>query len=172
MKKNCILALMLVLGVPASMLAATNSHKLTTEDCTLVFPSANSCERMKEVESGVIYGEAWSNGSWETTDEFLGYIFLRSVAHEGKTIKILIGMTNTGAIAKVKITGIDGVDEKFLAQFQGKTWQDGFDIARTPEDLLYIPTKIRAMKKNIPLSESIAQGVKEAAALAPRIIKK
>jgi hypothetical protein len=63
------------------------------------------------------------------------------------------------------------VDEKFLAQFRGKTLQDNFDLMRTPEDLLVVPAKIRAMQRNLALSASIAQGVKEIAASAGKILK-
>lgn len=45
------------------------------------------------------------------------------------------------------------------------------DLARTPEDLLVVPAKIRAMQGNLALSESIAPGVKEIAISANKVIK-
>ncbi len=54
MKTNCILALMLIFGAPASMLAVSTSLGLTTADCALIFPGANSCEKARESESGIL----------------------------------------------------------------------------------------------------------------------
>lgn len=168
--KNCILALLLMFGLPAAMLAAPISLGITAEDCASIFSSANSCEKTKELAPDIVYGEAWHNGSWETTEEFFGYVFLKSLQHEGKTIQVLVGMTKTGAISKVRVKGVSGVDEEFLDQFRGKTSQSNFGLARTPEDLLFIPAKIKAMQGNLSLSERIVEGVKEIATSANKVI--
>jgi hypothetical protein len=135
------------------------------------FPGANSSEKTRTLDSGVQYTEVWPHGPWEPAEEFLGYVFLKPLQHEGRTIGILVGMTNTGVITSVRVKGLDGVDEEFLAQFRGKTLQANFDLARTPEDLLFVPAKIKAMQGNLALSESIAHGVKEIATSAIKVVK-
>jgi hypothetical protein len=169
LKKNCLVSMMLILGLSASIAVAKTPSRLTLENFALIFPEATTCENVQEIESGIQYGEAWHEGSWETTEEFLGYVFFKTLTHEKQTLDILVGVTRAGAIARVKIKG---VDERFLAQFRGKTAQDNFEIAQTPEDLLYIPTKIRALQGNLPLSASIAQSVKEIVSVASHVIKK
>ena len=93
------------------------------------------------------------------------------MTHEDRTISLLVGVAKSGVISTVKTKGADGVNEEFLAQFRGKTWQDSFEIARAQQDLLYIPAKIKALQENVALSERIAQGVKEVAWSAAKVIK-
>ncbi|GEM_PF-2637726 len=170
MKPNRILAMMLILGLTTSMAVAKTPATLTPADCKSIFPRANSSEAIRTLESGVLWTEAWEHGSWGPPEEFLGYVFLKSLQHESKTIDVLIGMTRTGVISSVKVKGIDGVSNTFLAQFSGKTPRDNFDLMQTPEDLLVVPAKIRAMPGNLALSASIAQGVKEIAKAANKVI--
>ena len=169
-RKIVLLALTLPLALSAAIRYAQKPLIMTVEDCTLIFPETNSCEKMRALETGELFGEAWSNGA-ESADEFLGYIFLKSITHEGKTLDMLVGVNKSGVINGVKVKGADEVTEEFLAQFQGKTAQYNFEVACTPDDLMYVPLKIKAMRGNIPLSESIAQGVKKIATLAPHVIK-
>ena len=168
---NRILSIMLILGLSASTSAAKTPPELTQTDCKSIFPGANSSEATRTLESGVRWTEAWEHGAWGPPEEFLGYVFLKSMQHDGKTIDVLVGMTSTGVIRGVRVKGLDGIDEEFLAQFRGKTLQDNFDLARTPEDLLFVPAKIRAMQGNLALSASIAQGVKEIVMSADKVIK-
>lgn len=167
--------LMLVLALPLALSAAIRYSQrptsLTAEDCALIFPETNSCEKMRALETGELFGEAWSNGA-ESANEFLGYVFLKPVTHEGKTFDLIVGINRSGVIAGVKVKGADEVPEEFLAQFHGKTARYNFEVACTADDIMYVPLKIKAMRGNIPLSESIAQGVKAIAALAPAVIKK
>ncbi len=171
MKKNCTLSLMLMLGLSASMSVAQTPSGLTQQDCRSIFPIANSSEATRTLESGVMWTEAWEHGSWGPAEEFLGYVFLKSLQHEGKTIDVLVGMTSAGVISEVRVKGIAGIDQEFLAQYRGKTLKNNLDLARTPEDLLFVPAKIRAMQGNLTLSESIAQGVKEIATSANKVVK-
>ncbi|MDZ7300650.1 MAG: hypothetical protein ONB44_00765 [candidate division KSB1 bacterium] len=171
MKKDQILFTVLMFGLLTSMSVAKTPSGLTQQDCKLMFPLANSCEAIKTLEPGILWTEVWEHGAWGPPEEFLGYVFLKSLQHEGRTIDILVGITNTGVISKVCLKGVDGIEEEFLAQFRGKSLQDNFDLARTPEDLLFVPAKIRAMKRNPALSESIARGVKEIAAAANKVVK-
>jgi len=169
-RKIFLLALTLPLALSAAIRYAQKPSMLAAEDCALIFPEANSCEKMRVLETGELFGEAWSNGL-ESADEFLGYVFLKPVTHEGGTLDMLVGVNKSGVIAGVKVRGADDVAEEFLAQFHGKTEQHNFEVACTTDDLMYVPLKIKAMRGNIPLSESIAQGVKAIAILAPRVIK-
>jgi len=169
-KMNRILSIMLILGLSASTSAAKTPPELTQTDCKSIFPGANSSEATRTLASGVQWTEAWEHGAWGPPEEFLGYVFLKSMQHDGKTIDVLVGMTSTGVISKVRVKGLNGVDEGFLAQFRGKTLQDNFDLVRTPEDLLFIPVKIKAMQERLALSASIAQGVKEIAKAANKVV--
>ena len=170
-KQNRIISIMLIIGSSVSLSIAKTPSDLTQADCRSIFSGANSSEKIRTLESGVLWTEAWEQGAWGPAEEFLGYVFLKSLQHEGKTISVLVGMTKTGVLSKVRVKGLDGVDEKFLAQFRGKTTQDSFDLMRTPEDLLVVPAKIRAMQGNLALSESIAQGVKAIVASASKVVK-
>ncbi len=170
MKKNRTLSVMLILGLSASLSFAKTPSELTPIDCRSIFSRTNSSEKIRTLESGVLWTEAWEQGAWGPAEEFLGYVFLKTLQHEGKTIGVLVGMTSAGVISKVSVKGLNGVDEKFLAQFHGKASQDNFDLMRTPEDLLVVPAKIRAMPGNLALSESIAQGVKAIAKSANKVV--
>jgi len=170
-RKILLLVLTLPLALSAAIRYAQKPLILTAEDCALVFPETNSCEKMRALETGELFGEAWSNGV-ESADAFLGYVFLKSVTHEGRTLDLVVGVNKSGVIQGVKVRGADDVTEEFLAQFHGKTAQYNFEMACTADDLMYVPLKIKAMRGNIPFSESIAQGVKTIATLAPRVLKK
>ena len=170
-RKIFLLALMLPLALSAAIRYAQRPLVLAVEDCALVFPEANSCEKIRILETGELFGEAWSNGV-DRADEFLGYVFLKPVTHEGKSLDLLVGVNKAGVIQGVKVKGADEVAEEFLAQFQGKTGRYNFEVACTADDIMYVPLKIKAMRENIPLSETIAQAVKAIAALTPAMFKK
>lgn len=170
-KKFFLLALTLPLALSAAIRYAQEPLILNVEDCALVFPETNSCEKIRTLETGELFGEAWSNGV-ESADALLGYVFLKPVTHEGRTFDLLVGVNQAGLIKGVKVKGADDVPEEFLAQFHGKTGRYNFEVACTADDIMYVPLKIKAMRENIPLSESIAQGVKAIAMLAPAVLKK
>lgn len=170
-RKIFLLALAIPLALSAALRYAQRPLVLTAEDCALVFPEANSCEKMRVLETGELFSEAWSNGA-ESANKLLGYVFLKSVTHEGKTFNLVVGVNKSGAIAGVRVKGADEMPEEFLAQFHGKTERYNFEVACTADDIMYVPLKIKAMRDNIPLSESIAQGVKAIATLAPALLKK
>ena len=168
--KNRILSIMLVLGASAAMAVAQTPSGLTQQDCKSLFPIANSSETTRALAAGVQYTEAWEHGAWGPAEEFLGYIFSKSVQHEGNKIDVLVGMTSTGVISGVRVKGVDGVDGDFLNQYRGKSSQSNFDLAKTLEDLLVVPAKIKAMQGNPALSASIAQAVKDIAASANQVL--
>lgn len=162
---------MLLLGVSASRAASPMPSGLTQQDCRAIFPGANSTETIRVLESGVQYTEAWEHGSWGPPEEFLGYVFLKSLQYEGKTLEVLVGMKNTGVISEVSVRGMAGITDEFLAQYRDRTLRDNLDLVRTPEELLVVPARIKAMQGNLALSESIAQGVKEILRAAHRVQK-
>lgn len=171
LKSKHVLSVMLMLGLSASLSAAENPSRLTRQDCRQVFPGANSSEAIRTLDSGVQWTEAWEQGSWGPAEEFRGYIFLKSLQHEGKTITVLLGVTNTGVISSAKIKGIGGAAEEFLSQFHGKSVRQNFALARTPEDLLSVPAQIRMMQGNLSLSESLVQAVNDIAVAAVNVMK-
>jgi len=171
-RKILLLALTLPLALSAAIRYSQRPMSLTAKDCALIFTEANSFEKIRTHETGVIYGEVWANGTTETPDAFLGYVLAKTVKHGDSLLDILVGVNKTGVINAVKVKGLDEVPEEFLAQFHGKTGQYNFEVACTADDIMYVPLKIKAMRGNIPLSESITQGVKAIATLAPALLKK
>jgi hypothetical protein len=168
--KNLHRTLLLSL-LAATMVNAQAPTKLTREDCALIFPQTDFCQTLRDSE-GAIYGEAWYKGLVEDTDEFLGYVFVKPFAHEGKEMQLLVGINEHGKISRVKIKGLDAINGEFLAQFEGRTFDHSFEIARTPEDLLFVPAKLKAIAGNIPLSEHIAEGVKAVMQSAHKLLQK
>ncbi len=169
--KILLLALAIPLALAAAIPAPQKRPALTLEDCALIFPQSNSCEKMRVLESGALFGEAWEN-ALEGADAFLGYVFLAPMMHAGRTLDLIVGVNQSGIIQGVKVRGADDVTEEFLAQFKGRTAENDFRVAGTAEDLMYVPLKIKAMREDIPLSASIAQSVKDIAALAQVVLKK
>ncbi|MDL1875071.1 hypothetical protein FBQ85_07845 [Cytophagia bacterium CHB2] len=169
--KTNVVSAMLILGLSASMSVAGNPSGLTRQDCRQIFPGTNSSEAVRTLGSGVQWTEAWERGSWGPAEEFRGYILLKSLQHEGKTITVLLGVTNTDVISSAKIKGNGGAEEEFLSQFHGKSVRQNFALARTPEDLLSVPAKIRMMQGNLSLSESLVQAVNDIALAAVNVMK-
>lgn len=164
-RKFFLVALALPLALSAAIRYTQRPSILTAADCALIFPETNSCEETRVLETGELFGEAWLNGA-ESADKFLGYVFFKSITHENETFDLLVGVNRAGVIQGVTVKGAEEVTEEFLAQFHGKTAQNDFAVACTSDDLMYVPLKIKAMRGNIALSQSIAQSVKEISALA------
>jgi hypothetical protein len=155
----------------ATLASAQAPTTLTREDCALIFPQTDFCQVLRDSE-GAIYGEAWYKGLVEDTDEFFGYVFVKPLAHEGKEMRLLVGINEHGKITRVKIKGMEAGNGEFLAQFEGRTFGHSFEIARTPDDLLFLPAKLKAIGGNIPLSEQIAEGVKAVMQSAHKLLQK
>jgi hypothetical protein len=168
MRISAVTLLLILITITAN---AQTYPKLTDKDCSLIFPSSNFC-RITQDAKEMSSCEAWFRGDYENEDEFLGYIFLKPLQHQGKDLSLLVGMTSRGTIHKVRIREMNDINREFLAQFHGKTFDDRFDIARKLEDLLFIPSKLRAMEGNLALSELIAGGVKEIVTSAKKMISR
>lgn len=158
----------LMLGLTVSMCAAKTPSGLTQKDCWLVFPGTTAFEKPTALESGVLCAKVWEG---EPPDRICGYIFLNSLQYQAQTIEVLVGVTTGGIIARVTTRCGVAVEGEFLAQFTGKALDHGFEMAKTPDDLLLLPAKIRAMKSNMPLSESLAQNVQAIAKAARAVVK-
>lgn len=171
MNRKCCIAAMLTSGVLAFTNIGQAQPRLTTPDCKLIYPGANSSEAIRTLASGVQWTEAWEQGAWGRAEDFLGYVFLKSQVYEGKSIAVLVGVASTGLITSVRVKGSENIEEEFLAQFRGKSVRGNFNLVRAPEDLLPVPAGIRAMAGNLALSESIAQSVKEIASAANEVMK-
>ncbi len=133
---------------------------LTKQKCALVFPGADACTNVR-VSGDLLAGEAWDQGYAPGEEKFLGHIVQRPLTIDSKEFYILVGIATSGVITSVVIENAPGIAPEFLAQFNGKKADDEFAVARQPEDLLYVPVMIKAMKGKIELSETIAQAVKE-----------
>ena len=166
--KSRMTAFMLVLGLSASMCAAKAPAGLTQKDCWRVFPGSTAFEKPTALESGVLCAKVWEG---EPADRICGYIFINSLQYQGSAIEVLVGVTTGGVISKITTRGGVAVEGEFLAQFTGKTLDHGFEIAKTPDDLLVLPAKIRAMKSNMPLSEGLTQSVQAVARAARSMVK-
>jgi hypothetical protein len=168
--KNLRRALLLSLFA-ATIVNAQAPVNLTREDCAMIFPQTDFCQIMRNAE-GAVYGEAWYKGLVEDADEFFGYVFVKPITHEGKEMQMLVGINEHRKISRVKIKGMEAVNGEFLAQFEGRTFDHSFEIARTPEDLLFLPAKLKAIAGNIPLSEHVAEGVKAVMQSAHKLLQK
>ena len=58
------------------------------------------------------------------------------------------------------------INQEFLSQFVGRHLEQSFEIARTPEERLYTPTKIKPIANEMELSREIALKIKKALAVA------
>jgi hypothetical protein len=155
-----LIAAILILLLPLTIANAQANNGLTQKDCSLIFPRTDDCQSSKD-EAGEKYCTAWYRGYADDTDEFQGYVFLKSLPLEDKDLKLLVGVTEFGEIVSVKSRGNNSINQEFLSQFRGKTFDNSFEIARTLEDLLYIPSKIKAMDRNIQTSHKISNMVKD-----------
>jgi hypothetical protein len=169
---NRILFMMSMLGLTASLCVAQAQAGKPQIDCRLFFPAAHVLPQTKTLEAGVMYAEAWEQGAWGPPEEFFGYVFLKQLHYNDKTFNVVAGVTSAGVITSVKVIGLDGADATFLAQFRGRSAQDNFDVARTPEDLLFLPVRLRAMQGKVELSERIALEVKAIAVSAGKLVGK
>lgn len=171
MNRKCCIAAMLTSGVLAFTNIGQAQPRLTTPDCKLIYPGANSSEAIRTLASGVQWTEAWEQGAWGRAEDFLGYVFLKSQVYEGKSIAVLVGVASTGLITSVRVKGSENIEEEFLAQFRGKSVRGNFNLVRAPEDLLPVPAGIRLMPDKADLSESITFALREIAQAAGEVIR-
>jgi hypothetical protein len=149
---------------------AQAQQKLTARDCAQVFPWANSC-RESQMHQDRLYAQAWHEGHEYGEEEFLGFVSLSTLDLEGNPVHLLVGVEPNGSISKVIVKETDAIDTEFLAQFEGKNLKANFEIVCTPEDLMFVPRKIKAMRGKQEMSESIAKEVKGILGIADDLFK-
>lgn len=155
--KIVLTALALTLAV--SSVQAQKQQTISESQCRKIFLSADDYQN-RRTPDGTPYCEVY----WDRDDDprqLLGYVFLKTLALPGKETGLLIGVDTYGRIVKVKTTEPAPIAEEFLAQFEGKNLTASFEVVKTAEDLLHVPSKIKAIKDNVEMSERIAKTVHE-----------
>jgi transcriptional regulator of nitric oxide reductase len=150
-----ILALMLAV----SSVQAQKQKNISESQCRNIFPSADDYQNRRTAD-GTPYCEVY----WDRDDDprvLLGYVFLKTLTLPDKATELLIGVDTNGKIVKVHTKEPTAAIGEFLAQFEGKSMNTSFEVAKTAEELLYLPSKIKALKDNLAMSESIAKTVHE-----------
>ncbi len=127
-------------------------------ECASVFPWSDDCTRLTSPD-GQLYYEAWERGYADDVDQFLGYVFSVTFLYEGSTIKLIIGLSVSKKISNVVLFGTQAVSQEFLAQFNGRSFSDSFEIATTTDDILFVPSKIKPMRDEVPFSQVISYEV-------------
>lgn len=151
--------------------AQTNAPPISKQDCAAVFAHSDAGKYTRTLE-GVIFCEAWNQGTAPGEERLLGYVFRKPLALAGQEAYLLVGIDTDGNIARVFAAKTDLVDEEFLAQLAGKGMRANWQIASTPEDLLYLPAMVKAMRGKPELSESIISAVKAILSLAHKKVLK
>ncbi len=172
LKLYCAVFVAAILAVVSSVTTANaeTNVKLTQQDCSSIFSWAEYCQTSRTTD-GELYCKAWFDrrGFGDDVDEFLGYVFAKPLLIEGKEAKLLVGVTESGRISRVRVAGADSIDQEFLSQFKGKRLGDSFEIARSLEDILYVPSSLKAMRGDIESSRIIASAVREALVSASKL---
>lgn len=157
--KHHIAFAMLLFVLAASSVQAQKQQRISESQCRNIFPSADDYQ-IWHTSDGARYCEAW-RGRGEDPRELLGYVFLRPLPLPDKETSLVIGVDTSGRIVKMMIEKSAAATEEFLAQFEGRNLTASFEMAKTAEDLLCLPGKIKAIKDNLDMSERIAKTVHE-----------
>lgn len=158
MKSNMVAAI-LSLALAISSVQAQKQQTISALQCRKIFLSSDDYQN-RRMPDGSPYCEVY----WDRDDdprELLGYVFLKTLPLQDKETELLIGVDTKGKIVKVKIKEATAATEEFLAQFAGRDLNASFEVAKSAEDLLYLPSKIKALKDNLELSERVAGAVHE-----------
>ena len=149
--------------------SAETHMKLTQKDCSSIFSWTQYCQTSRTTD-GELYCKAWFDrrGFGDDVDEFLGYVFAKPLLIQGKQTRLLVGVTESGRISRVKLEGNDLINQEFLSQFEGKRLRDSFEIAKSLDDILYEPSRVKAIRGDIETSQLIANAVKEALSSAKK----
>lgn len=150
---------MLAFALAISSVQAQKQKNVSESQCRKIFLSADDYQN-RRMPDGMPYCEVYSDRD-DDPRVLLGYVFLKTLALPEKETGLLIGVDANGRIVKVETTEPTAVAEEFLAQFVGRSMNASFEVAKTAEDLLYLPSKIKAIKDSLEMSESIAKTVHE-----------
>jgi hypothetical protein len=154
--KKLLVALILGYVATASLAVAQPSDQEQLQ----IFPKADYC-RQTVALNGDSFCEAWRTGYDEDPDELIGYVLLKTLSHHGAEMRVLVGIGLNGVISKVLVKGPEAIDQEFLAQFEGKNARSNFEIVKTIDDLLFVPSKLKAITGKMEICEDIAKTVAE-----------
>lgn len=132
--------------------------QLSDQERLQIFSKADYCRQTGAHDGGYIC-EAWRAGRDGESDKLLGYVLVKTLNYHRTEMRVLVGVSLSGEISKVMVNGTESIDQEFLAQFEGKNKRSSFEIARTPEDLLFVPAKIKAISGKAEICEEIAKTV-------------
>jgi hypothetical protein len=133
---------------------------LTFKEARHLFLWADTFKPLKEINETTKVAEVWNT---DDADELLGWAVVKTMTFDAAQFSLLIGIRKKdGAISKVIVKGMDDLPNDFLAQFEGRKLHDSFEIARTSEDVIYLPRKIKPIRDRVKLSEEMAKTVEEA----------
>ncbi len=155
--KMVLTILALALGV--SSVQAQKQQKISESQCRKIFLPSDDYQN-RRMPDGSPFCEVY----WDRDDDprvLLGYVFLKTLARQDKEIEFLIGVNTDGKIVKVETTEPASVTEEFLAQFEGRSLKASFEVVKTAEDLLHVPSKIKTIRDDVEMSERIAKTVHE-----------
>ena len=75
-------------------------------------------------------------------------------------------MNKEGMIVRVHAQDTAEIYGEFLAQMVGRERRSNWEIARTLEDLLHVPSKVKAMHGKLELSQHVVNEIKRILNLA------
>jgi len=156
--------LLLGLTLPLPLLA-----QLRVQDCARVFPNVDGWKAVRMTDSTWL-AQAWDNGYAPGEEKLLGYVLHRVMAFEGDTADLIVGVDPTGKIVKVVVDEPLAADEEFLLQFCGRSRQDSLILAQQPQDLLFVPARIKPMRGRVALSAAIIRHLNAALQAAPALL--
>ncbi len=155
---------------PVTTANAETNLKLTQQECSSIFSWTQYCQTSRTADGG-LYCKAWfdKRGFGDDVDEFLGYVFAKPLLIQGKQTRLLVGVTESGRISRVKLEGNDLINQEFLSQFEEKRLGDDFEIAKSLDDILYVPSGLKGIRGDLETSRLIAGAVKEVLVSAAKI---
>jgi len=95
-----------------------------------------------------------------------GHVFLTTIETGTTPIELLVSVAE-GKIYQLLlkevpfIRGKPLVSNEFLLQFVGRSQENSWEIARSSEDVLQVPAKVRAMEKLPAVSQAIADQIRK-----------
>lgn len=152
--------LLILLMLPVFVYAQTGKPQpVSDKDCAAVFSRCEAGKYTRTLE-GAVYCEAWNLGIAPGDESLLGYVLRKPLPLAGADAYLLVGVERDGTISKVSARNAEQLHEEFLAQFEGKSLSDSWEIARTPEDLLHVPAMLKAVRGRAELSAAVVNEVK------------
>jgi len=151
------LLITILLGYLAT--ASVADAQPTDQERSQIFPKADYCRQTGALDGGY-FCEAWRTGRDGESDKLLGYILINTLDYRSAEMRALVAISLVnGEIVKLLVNGPEIIEQEFLEQFEGKNLDSKFEIAKTLDDLLVVPAKIKAISGKVEISEEIAKAV-------------